>query len=89
MFTYSISTTSSNKCNSQVSNAYLQFLTGAKTIRFDFVKEMPKGFTSDIPDLGAFIGPVLFTWVVLQLFPVRLIMLMIQTHVCVCVCVRV
>ncbi|KAL6178096.1 hypothetical protein ACLB2K_049615 [Fragaria x ananassa] len=56
----------------RVSNAYLQFLTGAKTIQFDFVKEMPKGFTSDIPDLGAFIDPVLFTWVVLQLFPVVL-----------------
>ncbi|XP_050376474.1 ABC transporter A family member 10-like [Argentina anserina] len=58
------------------SNAYLWFLKGnSRTqIMFDFNKEMPKGLTTGIPpvDVGALIGPLLFTWIILQLFPVVL-----------------
>ncbi|XVF51953.1 hypothetical protein PTKIN_Ptkin04bG0225400 [Pterospermum kingtungense] len=56
------------------SNAYLQFLLGPGTkMLLEFVKEMPKPETKpwnfDIPSL---IGPLFFTWVILQLFPVVL-----------------
>ncbi|KAM5570711.1 ABC transporter A family member 10-like [Rosa sericea] len=55
------------------SNAYLRLVKGNETkIMFDFVKEMPKGFTLNLPDFTALIGPLLFSWVVLQLFPVVL-----------------
>lgn len=55
----------------QVSSAYLQFLLGPATnMLFDFVKEMPKPETSLRLDFSSLLGPLFFTWVILQLFPV-------------------
>ncbi|KAF5933672.1 hypothetical protein HYC85_029843 [Camellia sinensis] len=56
-----------------VSNAYLQFLLGPATnILFDFVKEMPKPETQLRLDFASLLGPLVFTWVIIQLFPVIL-----------------
>ncbi|KAL1814731.1 hypothetical protein ACET3Z_017305 [Daucus carota] len=56
-----------------VSSAYLQFLLGPATnMLFDFVKEMPKPETSLRLDFSSLLGPLFFTWVILQLFPVVL-----------------
>ncbi|GFZ12086.1 ABC2 homolog 6 [Actinidia rufa] len=55
------------------SNAYLQFLLGPATkMLFEFVKEMPKPETKVKLDLASLLGPLFFTWVILQLFPVIL-----------------
>ncbi|XP_052175701.1 ABC transporter A family member 7-like isoform X2 [Diospyros lotus] len=55
------------------SNAYLQFLLGpSKKMLFEFVKEMPKPETQLKLDLASLLGPLFFTWVILQLFPVIL-----------------
>lgn len=55
----------------QISNAYLQFLRGPDTkMLFEFVKEMPKHETPKKVDVASVIGGLLYTWVVLQLFPV-------------------
>ncbi|CAL5374698.1 unnamed protein product [Camellia sinensis] len=55
------------------SNAYLQFLLGPATeMLFEFVKEMPKPETQVKIDLASVLGPLFFTWVILQLFPVIL-----------------
>ncbi|GFZ07754.1 ABC2 homolog 6 [Actinidia rufa] len=55
------------------SNAYLQFLLGPATkMLFEFVKEMPKPETEVKLDLASLLGPLFFTWVILQLFPVIL-----------------
>nr|GMC75787.1 ABC transporter A family member 7-like [Ipomoea batatas]GMD07716.1 ABC transporter A family member 7-like [Ipomoea batatas] len=56
-----------------VSNAYLQFLLGPSTkMLFEFVKEMPKPETRIRLDFASLLGPLFFTWVVIQLFPVVL-----------------
>ncbi|CAH9126171.1 unnamed protein product [Cuscuta epithymum] len=56
-----------------VSNAYLQFLLGPSTkMQFEFVKEMPKPETRVRLDFASLLGPLFFTWVVIQLFPVVL-----------------
>ncbi|KAM7264294.1 hypothetical protein ACFE04_001977 [Oxalis oulophora] len=56
-----------------VSNAYLQILKGPKTkILFEFFKEMPKALTLTNPDITSQMGPLFFTWIILQLFPVVL-----------------
>ncbi|KAK1357751.1 ABC transporter domain-containing protein [Heracleum sosnowskyi] len=56
-----------------VSSAYLQFLLGpAANLLFDFVKEMPKPETQLRLDFASLLGPLFFTWVILQLFPVVL-----------------
>ncbi|KAM7483290.1 hypothetical protein LguiB_007873 [Lonicera macranthoides] len=56
-----------------VSNAYLQFLLGPATkMLFEFVKEMPKPETQLRLDFSSLLGPLFFTWVILQLFPVVL-----------------
>lgn len=55
----------------QVSSAYLQFLLGpAADLLFDFVKEMPKPETQLRLDFASLLGPLFFTWVILQLFQV-------------------
>ncbi|XP_059641413.1 ABC transporter A family member 7-like [Cornus florida] len=55
------------------SNAYLQFLLGSPTkMLFDFVKEMPKRESQLKLDFSSLLGPLFFTWVILQLFPVVL-----------------
>ncbi|KAK4394440.1 ABC transporter A family member 7 [Sesamum angolense] len=55
------------------SNAYLQLLLGptAKML-FEFVKEMPKPETTLRLDFSSLLGPLFFTWVIIQLFPVVL-----------------
>lgn len=56
-----------------VSNAFLQFLLGPGTkMQFEFVKEMPKPGTQLRLDFSSILGPLFFTWVILQLFPVVL-----------------
>ncbi|KAL8123534.1 hypothetical protein AgCh_011491 [Apium graveolens] len=56
-----------------VSSSYLQFLLGpAANMLFDFVKEMPKPETELNFDFASLLGPLFFTWVILQLFPVVL-----------------
>ncbi|KAL4559226.1 hypothetical protein LXL04_031361 [Taraxacum kok-saghyz] len=56
-----------------VSNAFLQFLLGSSTqMLFDFIKEMPKPETKLLLDFSSLLGPIFYTWVVLQLFPVVL-----------------
>ncbi|KAG2399028.1 ABC transporter A family member 7 [Vigna angularis] len=53
-----------------VSDAYLQFLLGPGTkMFFEFVKEMPKPSTPIKFDLASLLGGLFFTWVILQLFP--------------------
>ncbi|XP_012839386.1 PREDICTED: ABC transporter A family member 7-like isoform X2 [Erythranthe guttata] len=61
------------------SNAYLQFLLGptAKML-FEFVKEMPKPETQLRLDFSSLLGPLFFTWVIVQLFPVVLISLVYE-----------
>lgn len=55
------------------SNAYLQYLRGPGTkMLFEFVKEMPKPETQLRLDFSSLLGPLFFTWVILQLFPVAL-----------------
>ncbi|KAH7857513.1 hypothetical protein Vadar_013552 [Vaccinium darrowii] len=55
------------------SNAYLQYLRGPATkMLFEFVKEMPKTATQLRLDFASLLGPLFFTWVILQLFPVIL-----------------
>ncbi|KAK7281816.1 hypothetical protein RIF29_10113 [Crotalaria pallida] len=62
-----------------VSNAYIQFLLGPGTkMLFEFVKEMPKSETPNKFDLASLLGPLFFTWVILQLFPVALISLVYE-----------
>ncbi|CAH2041013.1 unnamed protein product, partial [Thlaspi arvense] len=59
----------------KVSNAYLKFLLGpATSMLFEFVKEMPKPATqlNLRSDFSSALGPLFFTWVILQLFPVIL-----------------
>lgn len=57
----------------QASNAYLQFLRGPGTnILFESVKEMPKPGTKLRLDLSSLLGTLFFTWVILQLFPVSI-----------------
>ncbi|KAI8022257.1 ABC transporter A family member 7 [Camellia lanceoleosa] len=54
----------------RASNAYLQFLLGPATeMLFEFVNEMPKLETQIKIDLTSVLGPLFFTWVILQLFP--------------------
>ncbi|KAL7098741.1 hypothetical protein ACP275_09G036700 [Erythranthe tilingii] len=55
------------------SNAYLQLLLGptAKMV-FEFVKEMPKPETKLRLDFSSLLGPLFYTWVIVQLFPVVL-----------------
>ncbi|XP_071717438.1 ABC transporter A family member 7-like [Rutidosis leptorrhynchoides] len=56
-----------------VSNAFLQSLLGPSTqMLFDFVKEMPKPETELRLDFSSLLGPLFFTWVILQLFPIVL-----------------
>ncbi|KAI3685132.1 hypothetical protein L6452_34366 [Arctium lappa] len=56
-----------------VSNAYLQLLLGPSTqMLFDFVKETPKPETEIRLDFSSLLGPLFFTWVILQLFPIVL-----------------
>ncbi|KAL7161458.1 hypothetical protein ACSBR2_042008 [Camellia fascicularis] len=56
-----------------VSNAYLQFLLGPATnMLFDFVKEMPKPETHLRLDFASLLGPLVFIWVIIQLFAVIL-----------------
>ncbi|KAJ4968890.1 hypothetical protein NE237_015591 [Protea cynaroides] len=55
------------------SNAYLRSLKGAGTkMLLKFVKEMPKSETVINPDFSALLGPLFFSWVIMQLFPVIL-----------------
>ncbi|KAG6404043.1 hypothetical protein SASPL_136279 [Salvia splendens] len=55
------------------SNSYLQFLLGPATkLLFEFVKEMPKPETRLRLDFSSLLGPLFFTWVIFQLFPVIL-----------------
>ncbi|KAL7098745.1 hypothetical protein ACP275_09G037100 [Erythranthe tilingii] len=61
------------------SNAYLQFLLGPTTeILFEFVKEMPKHETKLRLDFSSLLGPLFFTWVIMQLFPVVLLSLVYE-----------
>uniref|UniRef100_A0A5B7AWJ4 ABC transporter domain-containing protein n=1 Tax=Davidia involucrata TaxID=16924 RepID=A0A5B7AWJ4_DAVIN len=54
-------------------NAFLQFFLGPATqMLFEFVKEMPKPETQLRLDFSSLLGPLFFTWVILQLFPVVL-----------------
>ncbi|KAK6123306.1 hypothetical protein DH2020_042957 [Rehmannia glutinosa] len=63
----------------RASNAYLQLLLGTDTkILFEFVKEMPKPETRLRLDLSSLLGPLFFTWVIVQLFPVVLISLVYE-----------
>ncbi|KAL7618451.1 hypothetical protein Lser_V15G00410 [Lactuca serriola] len=56
-----------------VSNAFLQLLVGPTTqMLFDFIKEMPKPETERKLDFSSLLGPLFFTWVILQLFPIVL-----------------
>nr|XP_043637169.1 ABC transporter A family member 7-like isoform X2 [Erigeron canadensis] len=56
-----------------LSNAYLQLLVGPSTqMLFDYVKEMPKPETEIRLDFSSLLGPLFFTWVILQLFPIVL-----------------
>nr|GEZ63834.1 ABC transporter A family member 7-like isoform X1 [Tanacetum cinerariifolium] len=56
-----------------VSNAFLQLVAGPSTqMLFDFVKEMPKPVTKIKLDFSSLLGPLFFTWVILQLFPIVL-----------------
>ncbi|KAF3974301.1 hypothetical protein CMV_002347 [Castanea mollissima] len=55
------------------SNAYLHFLQGPGTqILFEFVKDMQQRTVFPNLDIASLVGPLFFTWVVLQLFPVAL-----------------
>ena len=64
----------------QVSNAYLQFLLGPATkMLFEFVKEMPKPETKRMLDFTSLLGPLFFTWVILQLFPVSELCLLVMS----------
>ncbi|KAL7139201.1 hypothetical protein ABFS83_09G034600 [Erythranthe nasuta] len=61
------------------SNAYLQFLLGPTSeILFEFVKEMPKPETKLRLDFSSLLGPLFFTWVIMQLFPVALLSLVYE-----------
>ncbi|KAM3246934.1 ABC transporter A family member 7 isoform X2 [Capsicum annuum] len=62
------------------SNAYIQFLLGPSArVLFEFVKEMPKPETKLLTlDFASLLGPLFFTWVVSQLFPVVLIALVYE-----------
>ncbi|XP_075112068.1 ABC transporter A family member 7-like isoform X2 [Nicotiana tabacum] len=61
------------------SNAYLQSLLGSSArMLFEFVKEMPKAETKLKLDFASLLGPLFFTWVVSQLFPVVLIALVYE-----------
>lgn len=56
----------------QASNAFLKYLMGPDTkMLFEFVQEMPQSLltTADFP-IASLVGPLFYTWVVLQLFPV-------------------
>ncbi|CAI9266700.1 unnamed protein product [Lactuca saligna] len=56
-----------------VSNAFLQLLRGPSTqMLFDFIKETPKPETEIRLDFSSLLGPLFFTWVILQLFPIVL-----------------
>lgn len=56
-----------------VSNAFLQLLLGPSTqMLFDFIKETPKPETEIRLDFSSLLGPLFFTWVILQLFPIVL-----------------
>ncbi|KAF9625404.1 hypothetical protein IFM89_022389 [Coptis chinensis] len=57
-----------------VSSAYLQFLRGAGVMaQFDFIKEMPQfPPTSGGLDPSSYFGVLIYTWFILQLFPVML-----------------
>ncbi|CAI9757523.1 unnamed protein product [Fraxinus pennsylvanica] len=56
-----------------ISNAYLQFLLGPSVqMLFEFVKEMPKPETKLRLDFSSLLGPLFFSWVIFQLFPVVL-----------------
>lgn len=62
-----------------VSNAYLQHLLGPATrMLFEFVKEMPKPETKLRLDFSSLLGPLFFTFVIIQLFPVVLISLVYE-----------
>ncbi|XP_056170526.1 ABC transporter A family member 7-like isoform X5 [Syzygium oleosum] len=55
------------------SSAYVQFLRGPATkMLFEYVKEMPKPETEVRLDFASLLGPLFFTWVIIQLFPVVL-----------------
>ncbi|KAK4568290.1 hypothetical protein RGQ29_003890 [Quercus rubra] len=55
------------------SNAYLHFLQGPGTqMLFEFVKDMHQRTAIPNLDIASLVGPLFFTWVVLQLFPVAL-----------------
>ncbi|XP_049366043.1 ABC transporter A family member 7-like isoform X2 [Solanum verrucosum] len=61
------------------SNAYMQDLLGPSArMLFEFVKEMPKPETKLNLDFASLLGPLFFTWVVSQLFPVVLIALVYE-----------
>ncbi|KAL3640607.1 Phospholipid-transporting ATPase abca7 [Castilleja foliolosa] len=61
------------------SNAFLEFLLGPTTqMLFEFVKEMPKPETRVRLDFSSLLGPLFFTWVIVQLFPVVLIALVYE-----------
>ncbi|XP_011071621.1 ABC transporter A family member 7-like isoform X1 [Sesamum indicum] len=54
-------------------NAYLQLLLGPTVkMLFEFVKETPKPETTLRLDFSSLLGPLFFTWVIIQLFPVVL-----------------
>ncbi|KAK4735302.1 hypothetical protein R3W88_009563 [Solanum pinnatisectum] len=61
------------------SNAYIQdFLGPSARMLFEFVKEMPKSETKLNLDFASLLGPLFFTCVVSQLFPVVLIALVYE-----------
>uniref|UniRef100_A0A7N0VH06 ABC transporter domain-containing protein n=1 Tax=Kalanchoe fedtschenkoi TaxID=63787 RepID=A0A7N0VH06_KALFE len=62
------------RLTNMISNAYLQFLKGPGTrMPFQFVKEMPMPALQPLEvDITSALGPIIYTWVVLMLFPVIL-----------------
>ncbi|XP_022844965.1 ABC transporter A family member 7-like [Olea europaea var. sylvestris] len=62
-----------------ISNAYLQFLLGPSVqMLFEFVKEMPKPETELRLEFSSLLGPLFFSWVIFQLFPIVLISLVYE-----------
>ncbi|XP_047270508.1 LOW QUALITY PROTEIN: ABC transporter A family member 7-like [Capsicum annuum] len=60
-----------------VSHSYINQLSGSSSI-FDFIKEMPKHGSMKITEISGEAGPILFSWVILQLFPVAFVALVYE-----------
>ncbi|KAK4719446.1 hypothetical protein R3W88_017784 [Solanum pinnatisectum] len=61
------------------SNAFLQKLLGPSfNILFDYTKEMPKHGSMRMSEISSQMGPILFSWVILQLFPVAFVALVYE-----------